>query len=784
LTGFWRVSLISAATCPTRSSRPAWTASPTCLTIAAVSLTTSMGPPGSASVIAVPARNGARRTAAHSSSLKSALPVMVATLQEVGHRAGAGLRSALTSFFERKEPGLLVGRRIVVLRRGALAALALLAMVAAPASARLEVTTTNDLGLRALSHEPSESFGSQPTGSTTFAHEIVFTNPESESTITPSAASLVGGNSADFNIVEDDCDGQPLLPSRSCSVFVNFGPFQAGTRSTTLRVPDSFEDNNDVALSGTGTVHIAHTPASLAFGNQNVGSSSATRTITLTNDHPVGDVTFSGISLTGTDAAQFSLSQDCPNPLSGGAQCHVVIGFNPTSTGAKSASVVVTSNSTSSPDTIPLSGNGVVHLAHAPASIAFGNQLTNTQGAVQNVTFTNDSGAAVTPGAATITGTNADQFGIASNGCTSSIAPGGTCVIGMRFQPTTTGGKTAALNLASNSAGSPDVIGLDGTGTTAGAGQSSTPPGSSGPGIRFDAQTLAFGSRIVAGGPMRLTLTLTNNGGQPLVITAVGRVGPHASDFTIATNGCSPQTLQPTASCTVDVDFLPGAAGDRTASLLVTDNAPGSPQALPLTGSGLPPPTLYTTANAEPVSGDVTVALPPTAGARASVLKGRKFIPLREARQVPIGSIFNTRTGRVRIATATQTRNKAQAGQFFAGFFQLLQRRSEKSLTEAKLVGSNFKTCTATGKGRSAQIAKKKKIDKKVVRTLRADVKGKFRTRGRYAAATVRGTAWSMQDRCDGTFTRVQRGTVVVRDLKSQRSVTVKTGKSVLVPKR
>ena len=63
-------------------------------------------------------------------------------------------------------------------------------------------------------------------------------------------------------------------------------------------------------------------------------------------------------------------------------------------------------------------------------------------------------------------------------------------------------------------------------------------------------------------------------------------------------------------------------------------------------------------------------------------------------------------------------------------------------------------------------------------------VKGKFRTRGRFAAATVRGTIWSMQDRCDGTLTRVTRGTVVVRDLRTSRSVVVRTGKSALVPKR
>ena len=41
---------------------------------------------------------------------------------------------------------------------------------------------------------------------------------------------------------------------------------------------------------------------------------------------------------------------------------------------------------------------------------------------------------------------------------------------------------------------------------------------------------------------------------------------------------------------------------------------------------------------------------------------------------------------------------------------------------------------------------------------------GRFRTSGHYSAATVRGTKWLMEDRCDGTVTRVVRGTVEVED--------------------
>jgi hypothetical protein len=63
---------------------------------------------------------------------------------------------------------------------------------------------------------------------------------------------------------------------------------------------------------------------------------------------------------------------------------------------------------------------------------------------------------------------------------------------------------------------------------------------------------------------------------------------------------------------------------------------------------------------------------------------------------------------------------------------------------------------------------------------LRGNGRGRFRTRGRYSAATVRGTIWDTIDRCDGTLTKVTRGVVVVRDLRKRRNITVRAGKSYL----
>ena len=70
------------------------------------------------------------------------------------------------------------------------------------------------------------------------------------------------------------------------------------------------------------------------------------------------------------------------------------------------------------------------------------------------------------------------------------------------------------------------------------------------------------------------------------------------------------------------------------------------------------------------------------------------------------------------------------------------------------------------------------------MRRLFGDGKGSFRTTGRNAAATVRGTRWSVQDRCDGTLVTVQRGRVSVRDLVRHKTVLVKTGHTYLARRR
>jgi len=231
-------------------------------------------------------------------------------------------------------------------------------------------------------------------------------------------------------------------------------------------------------------------------------------------------------------------------------------------------------------------------------------------------------------------------------------------------------------------------------------------------------------------------------------------------------------------SYTFDVQATdPAGNVDPTPARAAFSITSASPGPLP----ALPPPRVGKLVNAEPVTGSVFVSVP-TGQARASAtvpgLKGRNFVPLSEASQIPVGSLFDTRKGTVRVTSARDAAGKTQSGELQAGVFQVLQsgKPSAKGLTELRLKGGSLGSC---GRGKRARVSAGRTI-----RRLRGDAKGRFRTRGRYSSATVRGTIWTVIDRCDGTLTQVKRGTVAVRDLRRKKTIVVKAGKSYLARAR
>ena len=178
----------------------------------------------------------------------------------------------------------------------------------------------------------------------------------------------------------------------------------------------------------------------------------------------------------------------------------------------------------------------------------------------------------------------------------------------------------------------------------------------------------------------------------------------------------------------------------------------------------------------EPLGEGVRVDVPGDT-ARASQ-KGADFEAVTQPREIPIGTRIDASDGQARITSSkSTTEGDIQDGAFSAGVFQVLQSRraSRNGLTTLELKGSNFRNCEAAGGGAGAA-----RLSKQARRRLRGDANGRFRTRGRHSAATVRGTKWTVTDRCDGTLTKVSRGRVAVRDFRLQKTITLTRGESYL----
>jgi VCBS repeat protein len=227
----------------------------------------------------------------------------------------------------------------------------------------------------------------------------------------------------------------------------------------------------------------------------------------------------------------------------------------------------------------------------------------------------------------------------------------------------------------------------------------------------------------------------------------------------------------------------------NTLTVLLNTTVPATPVPAPAPAGPPPPPVPGKSAVVRVVSGTVLIKYPP--GQAPPAASTTRFLPLTGALNIPIGSQLDTTKGRVALTTAADTGGtKTQTADFYRGIFQVKQtvpkkkpRKPAALTTDVVMKGQIARSQCAPLKGaRAAADAakKKKKGPKAVLGQLWGNGKGKFRTNGKYSSATVRGTIWLVQDRCDGTLTKVTRGTVRVRDNQRKKTVTVKAGHSYL----
>src|SRR5207302_935675 len=189
------------------------------------------------------------------------------------------------------------------------------------------------------------------------------------------------------------------------------------------------------------------------------------------------------------------------------------------------------------------------------------------------------------------TGTNASDLvlGVPTIGTDcrtqTTLAAGANCNVGLKFQPASTGAKSASLSVADDAAGSPQSVSLAGTGIA--------------PAVTLAPINLAFGTQRVSTPSPVQTVTLTNSGTAPLSIATAVLGGANAGDFALAsgTTCINGATLAAGANCVLNLTFTPTAASARSAALTTTHHAPDSLQSVSLAGTGIAPAVTLAPAN-------------------------------------------------------------------------------------------------------------------------------------------------------------------------------------------
>lgn len=462
-----------------------------------------------------------------------------------------------------------------------------------------DTTTVNPAPTPSVDLSPSpHDFGSVVSGGTSSKETFTLLNNDFGTLDVASIAK--GGDSPDqFNLITAPDDGftcpageNSLAGKASCTFGVEFAPTTEGAKSASIVVTSNAASSpNSVSLNGTGVVaNVTLAPDPLDFGNQTVGITSAAQTITVTN---TGTDSFNIATVVKgeTNPADFAIAAGttctdgavipaAPGP---GNTCVLNFTLTPSVAGLHSATLTITDDAPGSPRDIALSGNGVTPPTAdvSPTDIAFGNQRAGTSSAPQTVTITNNGESTLEIASIELTGANASDFALAvpttETDCRTlvQLAPAASCNIGARFAPATVSAKSATITIVDDAADSPQTVTLSGTGTQ--------------PGLNLTSASVDFGN-VQLGTVQQavVPITLDNTGTGPLTITGITIEGTNPADFSRMTNcPLSPNTLAAGADCTITPAMQPANTGALAATISVSSDAPSSPDAIALAGTGV-----------------------------------------------------------------------------------------------------------------------------------------------------------------------------------------------------
>jgi hypothetical protein len=216
------------------------------------------------------------------------------------------------------------------------------------------------LNLPAVSFAPEAyiTWGYQEVGTETDSQQVIMTNT-GQTPLSIYSMRVTGTNASEF-IIASDCPTR-LMPSATCRIHGHFAPtvLYGATASYTI-TDDAPNSPQSLFLGANGISQPATVSLSanaLNFGNQPIGTSSASQTMTLTNPS-LSTANIARIQIGGPDASSFGFGTTCGPLLTTGENCMIHGHFTPQTVGSKTASVIITYLGAAPAQTITLTGIG------------------------------------------------------------------------------------------------------------------------------------------------------------------------------------------------------------------------------------------------------------------------------------------------------------------------------------------------------------------------------------------------------------------------------------------
>jgi len=414
----------------------------------------------------------------------------------------------------------------------------------------------------------SEAFTSTAVGSTSTQKTITVKNAGSQ----PTAISIT--SSGDFAAATNTCTGM-LSGGGTCTIIEEFVPTATGAISGAITITDGATNSPQiVSLTGTGLAPVTFSPVSLAFGSEPVGSTTAAKTVTMTNNL---SATLTGISFSVSGNYALGSGNTCTSPtLAAGGHCTIAVTFTPTASGSIDGAVTANYSAAYSPVEVKLTGSGTggstSPLKFTPASLAFTSQAIGTTSSPKTVTVQNTSNTLPVTISTIATSGNFTAVGSGATPCSNgfTLIANASCTLSVTFAPSIAGAIQGALVISdNNSTVGQQIVNLTGTAVLP---------------VTIAPTSLTFASQTVGTTSAAQTLTLTNNSNA--VLTGLSFTG--SGDFSVTAGVTTPcgTSLAAGAKCTLSVTFAPNKTGSITGAATISDSAVTSPQVVKLTGTG------------------------------------------------------------------------------------------------------------------------------------------------------------------------------------------------------